>query len=58
LAKFYYARNEFSKADSLAKVILRMKVKVKSDSTVSIQKEIGILYRKNKQPVVNARQGQ
>ena len=57
LTKFYYDIGDLVRADSLAERMFQMKIKVKSDTTLSLINEIKELYIKNKQPVEYARQG-
>jgi O-antigen ligase len=57
LAKLHYGEGMKEKADSVARIIMDMKIKVQSDTTFSLIKEIEELYNKNIQPDEYARQG-
>ncbi len=49
LIKLYYETGKTGKADSIADAISNTRIKIKSDSTQKLLKEIKILYQKNKE---------
>lgn len=47
LAKLHYTNGTTNKADSIARIIIDMNIKVRSDTTLSLIKEIKEMYNKN-----------